>query len=265
MNVINFNQYKRAFFFGCSFTKFYWPTWADILSKEIKETYNYAKIGAGNFFIFQSIIEAIVTHKIGKDDLVLVMLSNITREDRYTKKDGWITPGNLYFQDIYDIKFMDKFFCERGFLLRDLNLIEGIIRCLDSLGVDYKLMSIAPINYNYTKNRNTPDVDDIIRCYASTLDKISPSVYEIIFNNDWNSKPIRPKYTCVWHKGLYVDNHPTPQEHYEFLCKTFPNTVFAEDTLDYINRTNKILLSCTSHEEIVKSFENEIARPVKRL
>ena len=103
---MNFKNYKRFFAFGCSFTQYHWPTWANIISEEFNESYNYGRTGAGNFFIYQSLIEAILKHKINKDDLVMIMFSNVTREDRFVKKHGWITPGNLYFQNVYDEKFL---------------------------------------------------------------------------------------------------------------------------------------------------------------
>jgi hypothetical protein len=46
-----------------------WPTWADIISSEVKESYNYGRCAAGNFFIYQSLIEAIIRHKIDKNEL----------------------------------------------------------------------------------------------------------------------------------------------------------------------------------------------------
>jgi hypothetical protein len=119
---MNFKNYKRFFAFGCSFTQYYWPTWADIISNEFKESHNYGRNGAGNFFIYQSLIEAILQHEINKDDLVMIMFSSVTREDRFTKNRGWITPGNLYFQNEYDEKFIKNYMCDHGYLMRDLNL-----------------------------------------------------------------------------------------------------------------------------------------------
>lgn len=260
MNGIDFAKYKRAFLFGCSFTHYIWPTWADLIAKEIPETHIYAQSGAGNFYIYQALIEAIVTHKINRDDLVLVMFSNVTREDRYTRKDGWITPGNLFFQDTYDSKFMDKFFCERGYLMRDLALVEGIDRTLTTTGADYSLLSMIPLDSLSSDETKMQDVDDVLSVYQSTLAKVKPSVFETIYNSKWSNRPLRPSYTTHWATGLYVDNHPTPDEHLEYILKTFPHTKFKDTTIEYANNSTKLLFNLKSYGEIVESFPLQTAK-----
>ena len=49
-------KYKRFFAFGCSFTNYYWPTWADIIGQDSNFYENWAQPGAGNHFIFNSIM-----------------------------------------------------------------------------------------------------------------------------------------------------------------------------------------------------------------
>ena len=75
----------RLFTFGCSFTKYIWPTWADILGREYKEFYNYGMSGGGNLFIFDSLIEAIAKHNINKDDTVIIIWTNVTRDRKSTR------------------------------------------------------------------------------------------------------------------------------------------------------------------------------------
>jgi len=240
---MNFKKYKRFFAFGCSFTQYYWPTWADIISKEIGESYNYGRSAAGNFFIFQALIEAIVKHKINKDDLVMIMFSNVTREDRFTKTRGWITPGNLYHQDEYDEKFLKKYLCDHGYLMRDLNLVHGCKLALDSINCDYELMSMVPFYSKYSDNNKMTDVDYLLEFYKDTIDGVHPSVLEIIFNGDWNNVKPRPEYFVPWDSKKYVDNHPTPKEHLLYLEKTFPNINFSQESLNFVEDNNRLVLS----------------------
>ena len=98
---LNFSKYKRFFAFGCSFTNYKWPTWADIISQEFTEenSFNYGCCGAGNYIITHSVMEADHFHNLGPDDLVMVMFTNFQREDRYVKnKGGWLYHGNIYSQ-----------------------------------------------------------------------------------------------------------------------------------------------------------------------
>lgn len=259
MNGIDFAKYKRAFLFGCSFTHYIWPTWADLIAKEIPDTRIYAQSGAGNFYIYQAVIEALVTHKIGKNDLVLVMFSNVTREDRYTKREGWITPGNLFFQDTYDSKFMDKFFCEKGYLMRDLALIEGIDRTLSTTGADYDLMSMIPLDSLSSDDVKMTGVEDILNLYSNTLKKIKPSVFETIYGGKWTNRPHRPQYTTHWATGMYVDNHPTPDEHMEYIMETFPDTKFSDTTIEYAQESTKLLFTLKTYNDIVGNFTTKTA------
>lgn len=255
---MDLTKYKRAFFFGCSFTHYYWPTWADLLAREIKETHVYAQVGAGNFYIYQALIEATVKYNIGPDDLVMIMLSNATREDRYTRKEGWMTPGNLFFQDLYSKDFLDKFFCEKGYLMRDLALAEGMMRILNSTGADHHTMSIVPLDSLSSDSRKMDRVSDVVNFYSKTLSKIKPNVLDTVFNGDWNSRPLRPKYTTHWAPGTYTDNHPTPLEHLEYLETIFPSLSLSDSTKEYAETSTAELLSCTTYSDVFDKFKNQL-------
>jgi len=243
MKNIDFKKYSRFFAFGCSFTAYYWPTWANIIAKEIPDHYIYAKSGAGNFYIFQALMEAQIHHSINKNDLVMIMFSNITREDRFTRNRGWITPGNLYFQDEYDNKFLKNYLCHHGYLMRDLNLVQGCRSTLDNIGCDYELMSMVPFDSESSDGKKIDNVEYLFKFYQNTLSILKPSVMEIIFNNDWESRPIRPIYSVSWQKEKYRDMHPTPAEHFLYLQKIYPNIQFSAETHDWVELTNDVVLS----------------------
>ena len=248
---MDFAKYKRAFLFGCSFTTYYWPTWADLIKQEISDTYVYAKVGAGNVYIYQAIVEAVLKHDIAEGDLVMVMLSNVTREDRYTKSEGWITPGNLFHQNTYDQAFMKKFFCEKGYLMRDLSLIKGMESVLEITKSDYHFMSIVPMNSLSSNEIKMSGVDEVLSLYSTVLDKIKPSVLDIVFNGDWNTRTNRPKYYTHWASGLYTDNHPTPDEHLEYILKTFPDVKFKDTTVTLAKAHTQALLRCRTYDNVI--------------
>lgn len=247
---MNLKNYKRFFAFGCSFTQYCWPTWADIISKEFKESYNYGRSGGGNFFIYQSLIEAILKHKIDKNDLVMIMFSNVTREDRFTKARGWITPGNLYFQNEYDNKFLKNYMCDHGYLMRDLNLVTGCALALDSIACDYKLMSIVPFDSKQSDGIKMSEIDYLLKFYKTTLDAVEPSVLDAVFKGDWNTKQPRPTYHVSWQKEKYSDNHPTPAEHLEYLQIIMPTIKFDEIILQFVEESTQQVLSKNFHTSI---------------
>jgi len=129
---------SRLFVFGCSFTNYIWPTWADLLSYNYDEYYNYGKAGAGNQFIFEQIVEANVTHQFCPDDTVIVMWSTYQRHDIF--KDGaWNTPGNIFNSSgVFDQSYIEKYFDIKGSILHSLNFISAIQELLS-----FKNVSVA--------------------------------------------------------------------------------------------------------------------------
>ena len=123
---------NRLFAFGCSFTNFAYPTYADILSLNFDHYQNWGRGGSGNHFIFNSIIEANQRYNFSTDDTIIVQWTNTGREDRYCH-NGWIGDGNIYSQLTYDEDWVKKYITERGCLLRDLAFIQASYTILKAI------------------------------------------------------------------------------------------------------------------------------------
>ncbi len=102
---------SRLFTFGCSFTQYGWPTWADIIAydKDV-EYYNYAIAGLGNVGIAHRILEADLKHKFQDGDEIFILWSSWSREDR-VKDAAWIGRGSVltYNSHHYDKSFLKKY------------------------------------------------------------------------------------------------------------------------------------------------------------
>ena len=177
---------KRLFTFGCSFTRYQWPTWADIVAKEYDYFENWGQAASGNHFIFNSLIECNQRNNINKDDTVMICWSNVTREDRYIK-DSWLAAGNIFTTVVYPKSWVNEFTTERGCLIRDLAFMKAIDLILKNIGCNYKFFSIVPIDYDMVE-KNQSEHPDVIELYSDILDKICPSYFEIIFNFNWGSR-----------------------------------------------------------------------------
>ncbi len=215
-----FNQYKRFFAFGCSLTSYNWPTWADIVAQEVPEYYNYAQSGGGNLFISNGIVEANLTHKFTEDDLVMVMWSSVSREDRY-KNNRWETPGNIYTQSVIDMDFVYKWADDRFYLMKDLGIVEQASVYLKSLPCDTEMFKMVDFEETkMTDNIKKNHLVDIIDLYKSTLDKVKPSVVDIVYKGKWPQTPIKG-----WGgKGQTADYHPTPLGYLKYLENFYPVT-----------------------------------------
>ena len=201
---------SRLFTFGCSFTKYHWATWADILGQEFTEHQNWGQTGGGNLFIVCSLIEAIQRGSINEKDTVVIMWSSPGREDRWVNGE-WITPGSIYNQNVYPKDWVDKFADPTGYLIRDAALISSAIKVLDNIKCKYYMLSMMPFEiindadisiiqkikskFNLVSGAEqnnisslSSDQADIFELYQSSIDKIRSSMFETVFNNDWYSR-----------------------------------------------------------------------------
>lgn len=179
---------NRLFTFGCSFTRSKNPTWADIVARQYDHYQNWGQAGAGNSFIFYSLMECHKRNTITQDDVVMIMWSSIGREDRYVNGE-WLTPGSIYNQTDYDATFVKKFTDPTGYLLRDSAHLAGAKAILDSIGCKYYFFSIVPFNVPDDNIFKIFNIDKkISNLYREELSTVTPSVYEVIFNCNWYSR-----------------------------------------------------------------------------
>jgi hypothetical protein len=82
---------KRLFVFGCSYTSWAIPTWADILATGYDQFENWAVQGAGNRCIVERLSECIMSKNITADDTIIVQWTDFHREDYH--KPGLL--GNM--------------------------------------------------------------------------------------------------------------------------------------------------------------------------
>lgn len=183
----------RLFTFGCSFTNFFWPTWADILGREFDVFENWALNGGGNCFILHSLTECNHRNQLGADDTVIVMWSSIDRSDRWVQ-GRWRLEGGVYNgQPEFDQNFLRNFADPTGFLIRDLSVISAARNMLEHIGCTWHFLSMVPLAYkDYALEPDIMfyDIDrEIIDLYQSDLVHVKPSIFETVFNNDWYSRP----------------------------------------------------------------------------
>lgn len=240
-----FNEYKRFFAFGCSLTNYCWPTWADIISQETPEFYNYGKSGGGNLFIANSIVEANLRHNFNSDDLVIVMWSSVSREDRY-KNGNWETAGNIYTQGVIDMDFVNKWSDERFYLIRDLALIEKTRVYLENITSDTDMFKMTDFEeIKITDNIKENKLKDVLELYSGTIKSVKPSIVEVVYNGTWPQTPIKG-----WGgKGQTADYHPTPLGHLKYL-ETFYEVT--DKMKEYAVEYEEKVLSCKTLDDTSK-------------
>ena len=220
---LDVTKYKRFFAFGCSFTYYRWPTWADIIGAEVPMFENWGKGAAGNQFIFSSVVEANNKYKFNKDDLVIVSWTSVLREDRYFN-GHWLHASNTQREEVYGKDWKEKFGFEiRGNMIRDYALIDAGQRLLESLDCDWTNFNSIPIvQFDQEKVAkhfgNEKDALAFYFDYQSLLTK-----HDFILNYDVIqrykhifSSITRPQFEMVYYKDSPT-YHPSPQQHFTYL------------------------------------------------
>jgi len=208
----------RLHTFGCSFTKYSWSTWADILGKEFEIYTNYGRTGAGNTYIFNHVMQAVAEEKMSSADTVIIMWSTIPREDRYIK-NSWNTPGNIYNQEFYEEGFM-KYVDPEHFLIRDLAHIAAVYHVLENVKCKFIFLSMMPVSHiKEYLNQNFLDkffkkhlTDTFINKYKKYINFIRPSMFEVVYYNNWYSRSNELHKEPRWYDFVKGADWPTPEQ-----------------------------------------------------
>jgi hypothetical protein len=253
---MDFSKYKRFFAFGCSFTSYNWPTWADVLASEMPnaELYNFGHCGGGNSMISNRIVEANTKYNFTDTDLIIPMWTTFCREDRYV--DGhWMGVGNMYTQDVYDRDFVRKFSEPLGYLLRDLAIITMTNVYLKTLPSDYFMMNGVPYTYQMDiKNPPRPSLYDILVVYKDTVNLTPPALVDLELGGEFKHGHT---YTRQHNGEEYRDYHPHPLNYRNYLKKIgFPLT---DTSLAYTDQSMKLMAATKTEEQMQIAFNSMIS------
>ena len=253
--IFDWSKYKRFFTFGCSFTCYMWPTWADVISKEMPEAefYNFGKSGSGNPLISYRIAEANNRYKFTDTDLIMVMFTTYCREDRWLSSElaeaieapsnGWLSVGNIYNNKFYPKSWVRDFADERGYLIRDAAIIDMTMKYLENIPATSHCMLSAPFVTNSEAPGNVKATVpyDIRAVYENTFNKFKPSLFELELKENW--KELENDYK-------FSDGHPSPLRYYNYLTKLG------------INLTEKSKQYAIDMSELLKTIEVRNIVPV---
>lgn len=241
---IDFKKYKRFFTFGCSFTSYGWPTWADVVSKEMPNVdyYNFGHCGGGNLMISVRIAEANTRYKFTDSDLVIVMWTTMCREDRYIR-DNWKMSGNVFTSGDYDEAYLVKFADVKGYLVRDIGIITLATQYLKSLPCTG--ITLASVPFDHQQDSNDRSISKILEIYKDTVNSVPTSLYELEMNGNWdNGHEYYDPNHCEPEETM-GDYHPNPLRYFNYLKKIgFPLTdvsmQYAKESLDILKRSRTI-------------------------
>lgn len=260
---------SRFFAFGCSFTKYVWPTWADLLAHDFEESYNYGFPGVGNRAIMERVMEAHARHKFTKDDVVIIQWSSHIRHDWHMptslefigrpKLHGWQTSGSVYGPlncDLFTKQWHDIFFNEESYMIHTLNAMIAVTTLLKKINCVWYMTAMRDIETLHSDATGiTSNIEDInrdknalwemfpeLRIYKKPLfedlkDKWLPSI------EPWLTQNSKEKYyTFIDKKGAtWEEGHPSVEQQVDWLVNNLRHKVSTKTNFDHYFETARVV------------------------
>lgn len=257
--IEDFSKFKRFFAFGCSYTNYIWPTWADVINSEIQgEFHNLGRRGSGNLYISCRIAEANRRYNFCETDLIAVMFTSLTREDRYVNGE-WMGDGNIYNQGYYPPDFVKKFADPDFYLIRDMALIDTTTTYIKSLPCESLIFTAWPfdlVENNQTRNEFSDKVlSECNTIYKDVTDKFPISlrghIEKMLYNKDLGNFETYG-YTYEKNGREFKDGHPNTMIYYEYLKNI--NVPLTDKSKQYSDQSYQKLLTCKNESDIIRVF-----------
>lgn len=215
---------RRFFAFGCSYTYYCYPTWADIVGSEFDEYYNQALFGAGNEFIQQMVYEVDFLKKLNSTDTVVVLLTSATRYDSFIDQT-WQWRGSVFsetYKEVYTPKWHQELWSVEQGIISTWRAMKSIKVLLDQRGVNYKIITAFPIlgddwGGDISKDIKSADVLAMAQDFNANVDnRMDKTLFQQL-----QSKHDRPDLFYKFNFGM--DGHPTVPMHLDFVKNELPD------------------------------------------
>lgn len=226
---------SRCFAFGCSFTNWFYPTWADYIGYNFDEFYNFAQGGTSNTTQFQRFIEVDNLYKFRKEDVILFGLTSLNRYNFFLENQnketflfgcGSLPKNNVLFdthhkyKDYSDIlKFVrDYFWKDKWGIYYTWLAVNTIKRICESIGC--KVYFIAGLDISIWEDKsqiitNEQEQNMLLDIQSNLVTPMSLQVYD-----EQNYKKKHP----------VADTHPFFDAHWGYINQYFPQFVTSKNT-----------------------------------
>tara|TARA_R110000868_G_scaffold106759_2_gene292522 strand:- start:3680 stop:4471 length:792 start_codon:yes stop_codon:yes gene_type:complete len=213
---------SRLFTFGCSFTYYSWPTWANIVAID-KQTpfYNFGMAGLGNVGIHQRVLEADLKYNFTSEDKIMIMWTSYSRNDQvlgydyeaagsvfnkkrhstwyklnWSRSNDIIKNSNaiIYTNKAYNVNWQmaafDHTFVETGEFSVDSDVSDNNFANSLQTMFNKKLPELKKISFKEAGNRSSfdivadshPDVNDHLNILLDSGYRLKPKTIEVTKN-----------------------------------------------------------------------------------
>ena len=232
-------MYNRLFTFGCSYTRYNWPTWADIIADDLQIPFqNWGVCGIGNIAITSKILECDLKHKFTKDDLIIVNWSSWHRIDLVNQNRNWHNGGNAFNNPMFPPKYLKKYWNQNDDIVKNST---AIISSNKMFNINYQSHMI---DYQ-GKSEGYKDGLYNFSNYQYYLDNLPK---KNIFDNSDNSK----------FNNTVEDTHPdilTHLNHVQQVYKHLNLTINPSTVKKYSDMQDRIINSINDNGNILSALD----------
>lgn len=195
-------MYNRLFTFGCSYTQWYWPTWADIIAADLQVPFqNWGHAGTGNVAIASNMLECDLKNKFTSNDLIIVNWSSWHRIDLVNKDTrSWLGGGNAFNNSMFSPKFIKKYWNQNDDIVKNCT---AIILSNKSFDINYQSHMI-----DYEGRTEYDETSYDFTHYQYLLDNLPK---KNIFNNSNNTQ----------FNNTVMDHHPDILTHLSHVSRIY--------------------------------------------
>lgn len=244
---------SRLIFFGCSYTQYGWPTWANVIGYDQGvEYHNFGVAGLGNVGILHRLIEADKKLKFQPEDKIFILWSSWSREDR-VRNQNWVAAGSVFNANNpeYNNYYIKRYWSYDNDIVKNATAIQ-IANQMYSKNIFWQGSAFEFGTNEAYITKFTPQSKKLADFYLNMLPKIPVYSFE-----QTETKPF----------GIIVDCHPDPLTHMkiveewiypqlEYVLKDstkelfselnlqiekYMKTVYKPDTLKTIQFTNNLI------------------------
>ena len=240
-------KFKRVFTFGCSFTSYAWPTWADIIVEDFKNKglygRNFGLCGSGNFYLFVKFMEAHRYYKFNNEDLIIFSWTSFQREDRMAN-GKWHTPGNIFTSNVYTDDFKITWADPTHYAIRDCAIISNLKSFVNLIGAKVVTLSMSDLKQIDSSDKELlfKSVNNVIKFYNDDITPDLPPMMEYLNLTERNDISNKKRLKTMWDENkpndwLY-EWHPTVEEHSQYLNDNilpFLNLKLESKTEEFVN------------------------------
>lgn len=241
---------NRLFTFGCSFTSYIYPTWADFLGENFDEYYNCGIGGASNDNIFGRFIEANTLFNFSENDYVVVMLTSVDRFSFFSDNKWKRVMDYDNDHDLFKI-YLNEIYSSSWGLYRTYTYINAIKNILELKKIPHKILNAFKLNesmvseqkkfYNFELSINFLKYMKKFESLSDFIDKKYEGNKEYYLYSDWD----------------HIDFHPTVDMHFSFFKEHFPNYV-TDNTEKLYSISKNYMAEKRKQKEIMNFFETNI-------